>query len=156
MQVRKICQAISFLSPAFCMTLASLDLGLPPWEVVGLLTSGLALSSFALSGTSLQIWSFVWYWMSIQRIIHAYVLFAAGLYCTHQDISREYASILLVRKFTNFFCDMHALLKLIFTGITCQSHTYICVWASSLLGSEKVRIRLVYGCMGLVWVVGMS
>lgn len=65
--VRKICQTISFLSPAFCMTLSSLDLGLPPWEVVGLLTSGLALSSFALS----------------------------GLYCTHQDISREYASVLL-------------------------------------------------------------
>lgn len=65
--VRKICQAISFLSPAFCMTLSSLDLGLPPWEVVGLLTGGLALSSFALS----------------------------GLYCTHQDISREYASVLL-------------------------------------------------------------
>jgi len=34
------------------MTLASLDLGLPPWEMVGLLTGGLALSSFALSGTS--------------------------------------------------------------------------------------------------------
>ncbi|KAL2929842.1 putative anion transporter 6 chloroplastic [Bienertia sinuspersici] len=67
--VRKICQAISFLSPAFCMTLSSLDLGLQPWEVVGILTCGLALSSFALS----------------------------GLYCTHQDISREYASILLER-----------------------------------------------------------
>ncbi|MCI11230.1 sodium-dependent phosphate transport protein, partial [Trifolium medium] len=49
------------------MTLSSLDLGLPPWEIVGLLTGGLALSSFALS----------------------------GLYCTHQDISPEYASILL-------------------------------------------------------------
>lgn len=33
------------------MTLSSLDLGLPPWEIVGLLTGGLALSSFALSGT---------------------------------------------------------------------------------------------------------
>lgn len=65
--VRKICQSIAFLSPALCMTLASLDLGLPPWEMVGLLTGGLALSSFALS----------------------------GLYCTHQDISPEYASILL-------------------------------------------------------------
>ncbi|KAG4942991.1 hypothetical protein JHK82_047171 [Glycine max] len=40
---------------------------LPPWEIVGILTSGLALSSFALS----------------------------GLYCTHQDMSPEYASILL-------------------------------------------------------------
>ncbi|XP_020595263.1 probable anion transporter 5, chloroplastic [Phalaenopsis equestris] len=49
------------------MTLSSLDLGLPPWEVVVVLTSGLALSSCALS----------------------------GLYCTHQDISPEYASILL-------------------------------------------------------------
>lgn len=65
--VRKICQTIAFLSPAVCMTLSSLDLGIPPWEVVGILTGGLALSSFALS----------------------------GLYCTHQDISPEYASILL-------------------------------------------------------------
>ncbi|KAE7997657.1 hypothetical protein FH972_002272 [Carpinus fangiana] len=65
--VRKICQSIAFLSPAICMTLSSLDLGLPPWEMVGILTGGLALSSFALS----------------------------GLYCTHQDMSPEYASILL-------------------------------------------------------------
>lgn len=65
--VRKICQAISFLSPATCMILSSLDLGLQPWEIVGILSCGLALSSFALS----------------------------GLYCTHQDISPEYASILL-------------------------------------------------------------
>ncbi|KAK9706234.1 hypothetical protein RND81_07G112600 [Saponaria officinalis] len=65
--VRKICQTISFISPAFCMILSSIDIGLPPWEIVGLLTSGLALSSFALS----------------------------GLYCTHQDMSSEYASVLL-------------------------------------------------------------
>ncbi|KAJ9163033.1 hypothetical protein P3X46_022755 [Hevea brasiliensis] len=65
--VRKTCQAVAFLSPAVCMTLSSVDLGLPPWEIVGILTGGLALSSFALS----------------------------GLYCTHQDISPEYASILL-------------------------------------------------------------
>ncbi|TXG61913.1 hypothetical protein EZV62_013276 [Acer yangbiense] len=65
--VRKICQTIGFLSPALCMTLSSVDLGLPPWEIVGILTGGLALSSFALS----------------------------GLYCTHQDISPQYASILL-------------------------------------------------------------
>ncbi|KAF4392101.1 hypothetical protein F8388_004430 [Cannabis sativa] len=65
--VRKLCQTIAFMSPAVCMTLSSVDLGLPPWEVVGILTSGLALSSFALS----------------------------GLYCTHQDMSPEYASILL-------------------------------------------------------------
>ncbi|XP_015696493.1 probable anion transporter 5, chloroplastic isoform X2 [Oryza brachyantha] len=66
-KVRKICQTIAFLSPATFMMLSSVDLGLPPWEIVLFLTSGLALSSFALS----------------------------GLYCTHQDISREYASILL-------------------------------------------------------------
>ncbi|KAG6502280.1 hypothetical protein ZIOFF_042169 [Zingiber officinale] len=65
--VRKICQTIAFLCPAVCMTLSSLDLGLPPWEVVAFVTCGLALSSFALS----------------------------GLYCTHQDISPKYASILL-------------------------------------------------------------
>ncbi|MQL93867.1 hypothetical protein Taro_026522, partial [Colocasia esculenta] len=65
--VRKICQTIAFVSPAFCMTLSSLDFGLPPWEIVAFLTGGLALSSFALS----------------------------GLYCTHQDISPEYASVLL-------------------------------------------------------------
>ncbi|EEF28716.1 probable anion transporter 6, chloroplastic [Ricinus communis] len=65
--VRKICQTVAFLSPAVCMTLSSVDLGLPPWEIVGILSGGLALSSFALS----------------------------GLYCTHQDISPEYASILL-------------------------------------------------------------
>jgi hypothetical protein len=33
------------------MALSSLDLGLSPWEIVAFLTSGLALSSFALSGT---------------------------------------------------------------------------------------------------------
>ncbi|XP_010541712.1 PREDICTED: probable anion transporter 6, chloroplastic [Tarenaya hassleriana] len=65
--VRKICQTIAFMSPAVCMSLSSVDLGLPPWEIVGFLTGGLALSSFALS----------------------------GLYCTHQDMSPEYASILL-------------------------------------------------------------
>ncbi|KAK3132698.1 hypothetical protein QOZ80_6AG0526450 [Eleusine coracana subsp. coracana] len=66
-KVRKICQTIAFMSPAVFMMLSSVDLGLPPWEIVAFLTSGLALNSFALS----------------------------GLYCTHQDISREYASILL-------------------------------------------------------------
>jgi len=49
------------------MTISSLDIGLSPWTIVAVLTTGLALSSFAL----------------------------AGLYCTHQDISPEYASILL-------------------------------------------------------------
>ncbi|CAN6175294.1 unnamed protein product [Urochloa humidicola] len=66
-KVRKICQTIAFVSPAIFMMLSSVDLGLPPWEIVAFLTSGLALSSFAFS----------------------------GLYCMHQDISREYASILL-------------------------------------------------------------
>lgn len=66
-KVRKICQTIAFVSPATFMMLSSVDLGLPPWEIVAFLTSGVALSSFALS----------------------------GLYCTHQDISSEYASILL-------------------------------------------------------------
>ncbi|PIN22218.1 Permease of the major facilitator superfamily [Handroanthus impetiginosus] len=65
--VRKICQTIAFVSPATCMILSSFDLGLSPWEVVSILTGGLALSSFALS----------------------------GLYCTHQDMSPEYASVLL-------------------------------------------------------------
>ncbi|XP_047174177.1 probable anion transporter 6, chloroplastic [Vigna umbellata] len=82
--VRKICQSIAFLSPAICMTLSSLDLGLPPWEIVGILTGGLALSSFALS----------------------------GLYCTHQDMSPEYASILLgitntVGAVPGFGCSPH-------------------------------------------------
>uniref|UniRef100_A0A0D6QVX7 Major facilitator superfamily (MFS) profile domain-containing protein n=1 Tax=Araucaria cunninghamii TaxID=56994 RepID=A0A0D6QVX7_ARACU len=65
--VRKLCQTIAFISPAICMTISSVDLGLSPWTIVAVLTTGLALSSFALS----------------------------GLYCTHQDISPEYASILL-------------------------------------------------------------
>jgi len=65
--VRKLCQTIAFISPAICMTISSLDIGLSPWTIVAVLTTGLSLSSFAL----------------------------AGLYCTHQDISPEYASILL-------------------------------------------------------------
>ncbi|CAI0629474.1 unnamed protein product [Linum tenue] len=65
--VRKFCQTVGFLAPALCMIPSAVDLGLHPWQVVGILTAGLALSSFSLS----------------------------GLYCTHQDISPEYASILL-------------------------------------------------------------
>ncbi|XP_031482195.1 probable anion transporter 6, chloroplastic isoform X2 [Nymphaea colorata] len=65
--VRKICQTIAFICPALSMSVASMDLGMSPWEIVAFLTAGLSLSSFALS----------------------------GLYCTHQDISPEYASILL-------------------------------------------------------------
>ncbi|XP_024532841.1 probable anion transporter 6, chloroplastic isoform X1 [Selaginella moellendorffii] len=65
--VRKICQSIAFLSPSASMSIVSLVPSLPPWSVILLLTSGIGLSSFALS----------------------------GLYCTHQDISRKYAGILL-------------------------------------------------------------
>jgi hypothetical protein len=37
------------------MMLSSVDLGLPPWEIVAFLTSGLALSSFALAGHVVKI-----------------------------------------------------------------------------------------------------
>jgi hypothetical protein len=37
------------------MMLSSVDLGLPPWEIVAFLTSGVALSSFALSGHVVKI-----------------------------------------------------------------------------------------------------
>ena len=50
------------------MLTTSLNPGLPSWAVIGVLTAGLSLGSFAL----------------------------AGLYCTHQDISPKYASVLLV------------------------------------------------------------
>lgn len=98
-KVRKICQAIAFLSPAACMTLSSLDLGLPSWGIVGLLTGGLALSSFALS----------------------------GLYCTHQDISPEYASILL--GITNTVGAVPGIVGVTLTGILLDStHS----WSMSL------------------------
>ncbi|XVF88278.1 hypothetical protein PTKIN_Ptkin19aG0037200 [Pterospermum kingtungense] len=58
--VRKICQTISFLSPAACMIISSVDLGLQPWEIVGILSSGLALSSFALSGNDNPDGYLVW------------------------------------------------------------------------------------------------
>lgn len=44
------------------MILSSVDLGLPPWEVVTILTAGLALSSFALSG------KFLFYLMGLIHI----------------------------------------------------------------------------------------
>lgn len=86
------------------MTLSSLDLGLPPWEIVGILTGGLALSSFALSGTeNLKIHTGKkWlredtiYFLSTYWSLNTITCFATGLYCSHQDISPEYASILLV------------------------------------------------------------
>ncbi|XP_042485675.1 probable anion transporter 6, chloroplastic isoform X2 [Macadamia integrifolia] len=89
--VRKICQTIAFLSPAFCMTLSSLNLGLPPWEIVALLTGGLALSSFALS----------------------------GLYCTHQDISPEYSSVLL--GITNTVGAVPGIVGVVLTGYLLDS-----------------------------------
>jgi ACS family sodium-dependent inorganic phosphate cotransporter len=66
-QVRKLCQTIAFLGPATCMLTTALNPGLPSWAVIAVLTAGLSLGSFALS----------------------------GLYCTHQDISPKYASVLL-------------------------------------------------------------
>lgn len=97
--VRKICQAISFLSPGACMIISSLDLGLQPWEVVGILSSGLALSSFALS----------------------------GLYCTHQDISPKYASILL--GITNTVGAVPGIVGVALTGFLLDStHS----WSTSL------------------------
>eukprot|EP00246_Nothoceros_aenigmaticus_P016539 TRINITY_DN7599_c0_g1_i2.p1 TRINITY_DN7599_c0_g1~~TRINITY_DN7599_c0_g1_i2.p1 ORF type:complete len:390 (-),score=40.48 TRINITY_DN7599_c0_g1_i2:390-1559(-) len=66
-RVRKICQTIAFLSPAACMGITCLNPQIPPWGIVGILTAGIGLSSVALS----------------------------GLYCTHQDISPKYASVLL-------------------------------------------------------------
>ncbi|XP_024374370.1 probable anion transporter 6, chloroplastic [Physcomitrium patens] len=65
--VRKVCQSIGFLSPAACMAFAALSPKFNPWVDVAILTAGLGLSSFTL----------------------------AGLYCTHQDISPKYASVLL-------------------------------------------------------------
>ncbi|XP_011078539.1 probable anion transporter 6, chloroplastic [Sesamum indicum] len=97
--VRKICQTIAFVSPATCMILSSIDLGLSPWEVVAILTGGLALSSFALS----------------------------GLYCTHQDMSPEYASVLL--GITNTVGAIPGIVGVALTGYLLDStHS----WAMSL------------------------
>ncbi|WZZ31122.1 hypothetical protein YC2023_014523 [Brassica napus] len=87
--VRKICQTIAFVAPAICMTLSSVDIGLPPWEIAGILTAGLALSSFALSG-NMRYFSLIFIIFQVTSCF-----FFTGLYCTHQDISPEYASILL-------------------------------------------------------------
>lgn len=72
------------------MTLSSVDIGLPPWEIAGILTAGLALSSFALSG-NMRYFSLIFIIFQVTSCF-----FFTGLYCTHQDISPEYASILLV------------------------------------------------------------
>lgn len=112
LQVRKICQTVAFLSPAVCMTLSSVDLGLPPWEIVGILTGGLALSSFALSGKWQHNSRFFFFFnlgnckgltchtYFVGWLIIWFFSVCAGLYCTHQDMSPEYASILLVCKLT--------------------------------------------------------
>jgi len=86
------------------MILSSLDLGLPPWEVVVILTGGLALSSFALSGIEpMKFWcKYTFYIFSHHPNAANLTNGDAGLYCTHQDISPEYASILLVCKLQNF------------------------------------------------------
>ncbi|KAH7298769.1 hypothetical protein KP509_25G058500 [Ceratopteris richardii] len=85
--VRKLCQSIAFLSPTAGMTLCSLDLGLSPWVTASIITSSLALSSFALG----------------------------GLYCTHQDISPRYASILL--GITNTAGAIPGILGVYLTGV---------------------------------------
>ncbi|GJX61740.1 hypothetical protein Tco_0294640 [Tanacetum coccineum] len=46
---------LRFLSLAACMILSSVNLGLPPREVVSILTGGIALSSFVLSRAKLYI-----------------------------------------------------------------------------------------------------
>lgn len=93
--VRKLCQTIAFLSPTTCMTLTSLDIGLSPWMTVSIITSGLALSSFALG----------------------------GLYCTHQDISPKYASILL--GITNTAGAIPGILGVYLTGyLLDQTHSW--------------------------------
>lgn len=98
--VRKICQSISFISPATCMVLSSVDLGLNPWEVVIILTGGLALSSFALS----------------------------GLYCTHQDMSPKYASVLL--GITNTVGAIPGIIGVALTGFLLDSTNHS--WGISL------------------------
>lgn len=85
--VRKFCQTIAFLSPTAGMTLCSLDLGLSAWVTVSIVASSLALSSFALG----------------------------GLYCTHQDISPKYASILL--GITNTAGAIPGILGVYLTGV---------------------------------------
>ncbi|GFY80822.1 phosphate transporter 4;5 [Actinidia rufa] len=108
--VRKVCQSVTFLSPAICMILASLDLGLPPWEMVVILTSGLALSSFALS----------------------------GLYCTHQDISPEYASVLLGITNYNTVGAVPGIVSVTFTGYLLDStHS----WSMSLFAPSVFFYR---------------
>eukprot|EP00250_Pteridium_aquilinum_P017261 c23536_g1_i1 orf=57-2033(+) len=93
--VRKLCQTIAFLSPTAGMTLTSLDIGLSPLVTVGIITSSLAFSSFALG----------------------------GLYCTHQDISPKYASILL--GITNTAGAIPGVLGVYLTGVIFdQTHSW--------------------------------
>lgn len=93
--VRKLCQTIAFLSPTAGMTITSLAVGLSPWVSVSIITSSLALSSFALG----------------------------GLYCTHQDISPKYASILL--GITNTAGAIPGVLGVYLTGVLLdQTHSW--------------------------------
>ncbi|KAK9141774.1 hypothetical protein Syun_011174 [Stephania yunnanensis] len=113
-RVRKICQTIAFLSPAASMTLSSIDFGLPPWEVVGILCAGLALSSFALS----------------------------GLYCTHQDISPEYASVLL--GITNTVGAVPGIVGVALTGYLLDStHSWSSTYTSGVVDQVTNMKRLV-------------
>ncbi|KAI5081087.1 hypothetical protein GOP47_0004270 [Adiantum capillus-veneris] len=91
--VRKLCQTIAFLSPTAGMTLCSLDPGLSPWVTASIITSSLAFSSFSLG----------------------------GLYCTHQDISPKYASILL--GITNTAGAIPGVLGVYLTGVLLD-HTH--------------------------------
>eukprot|EP00898_Chlorokybus_atmophyticus_P003947 jgi/Chlat1/4553/Chrsp29S08897 len=85
-KVRKLCQTIAFVAPATCMAIAAYAPDLSPMTVVGVLTTGVAFSSFAL----------------------------AGLFCTHQDISPKYASILV--GLTNTAGALPGVVGVAFTG----------------------------------------
>eukprot|EP00899_Mesostigma_viride_P006938 jgi/Mesvir1/16245/Mv08496-RA.2 len=83
---RRLCQSIAFLGPSTCMALACWAPALSHGQVVALLTLGSSLSSFAL----------------------------AGLFCTHQDISPKYASVLL--GLTNTFGALPGMFGVMLTG----------------------------------------
>ncbi|GBG81564.1 hypothetical protein CBR_g32555 [Chara braunii] len=97
--VRKLCQTIGFLSPATCLGITALNPQLDTTAVISLLTGGLGLNTFVL----------------------------AGLYCTHQDISPRYASILL--GVTNTAGSIPGILGVALTGYLLD-HTHS--WALAL------------------------
>ena len=83
-KVRKLMQTIAFVSPTICMLLC-------------IQTSDSTLSTWLLAlGLGLQTFSL------------------AGLYCNHQDISKEYASVLL--SMTNVFGSLSGVLGVPLTG----------------------------------------